>query len=305
MRLHEKRLAARYFLLSFAIGFLVLSVAAMTAVFFVPPKMSDGVTRGAGAAEIGSYLPTESDAFNVLLMLTGTDRNNDIFSLIRFDPVRGQVPVVVLPPETLTGSTGHLSTLNSLYEYAGIQNVASQIQDGMGVRVDRYVKLDGAGVVKLVDLLGGVHYRLGEPVKLKSTPAQPMLEPGEYQLSGNLFLELLEYDGYQGGESGRASAAAGLIAGAINEYGETVLSDEMDALFQRFVNIAATDISIVDYQGWISAGRFLARLDSTPAFTVSIQGERSGAFQAYTLSAATGRRIRELFSPQVEQAGAA
>ncbi len=40
--MNQKRLTVRYFLLSFAAGFLVLAVAAMLVVLFVPPRDAPG-----------------------------------------------------------------------------------------------------------------------------------------------------------------------------------------------------------------------------------------------------------------------
>lgn len=296
---HEKRITARYFLLSFAIGFLVLSVTAMLAVLFVPPEIG---ARGSGMQDYAlnsAYLPSVDDAINILLIVDSgsVPGKQETFLLIRFDPLHGQIPVTALPAGTLVGEAGDMTPLGGLYDYAGANHVKKCIAGGLGVAVDRFIKIDQPGVVRMVDLLGGVPFRLKEPVDLTEGPVQSIVPAGMQELSGSLFGSLICHTGYRGGEAGRAVEVGALVTALINEHMDVVLTEEADSLFEQLVNIAQTDISIVDYQKRKSSARFMAKLLGDPAFTVTISGNGNEAFGAFALSENTRTQLSQIYSP--------
>ena len=296
--MYEKKLTVRYFMLSFAIGFLLLSVAAMLVVLFIPPQMETGQTQQ-NTAEGTSYLPSNQEALNLLVVIEPKEGSQRVYALLRFDPARGQVPVAVLPAGTLLGAEGRMATLDSGYAYAGIRRAAVQIGEALGISVDRYLKLEISDTVELVDQLGGVLYRVKKRMVFDSPGAQTVLEPGPRQLSGGLFGEVLSYR-FPGGELERSNALGSLIASLINGHSGLLLTAEADLIFQSLVNMAETDISALDYQERKPAARFMVRLSPDGAFPVTLSGSGESTFGTFSLSEECCRQLATIFSPLPE-----
>lgn len=286
--MHEKRLAARYFMLSFAVGFLILSVAAMMAVLLIPPGMASAETPENRIS--GSYLPTNGDALTLLVLI---DEENAPLILLRFDPVRGQIPVTALPFGTLVGEKGSAVPVGTLYRTAGPGSAAAALEKTLGIEIDRRAQLDGGDVIRLADLLGGVHYQLREPVET----AGQRLDPGNYLLSGTLFYELMNYSGYRGGERSRCTAAAKLWTELINQNMDDVLSDETEGMSAQIMGMIRTDLSALDVQQRESAAEFMAQLMGEAAFAVEIDGTDMPEIGAYDLSEISRSQIAGIYSP--------
>ena len=295
MALYEKGLTVRYFILSFAIGFLLLSVSAMLVVLFIPPQMELGEVKQNAAEEI-SYLPSNQEALNLLVVIEPREKEERVYALLRFDPARGQVPVAVLPAGMLSGAKGRMATLDSAYAYAGVRRAAAQIGEALGISVDRYLRFEAQDVVELVDQLGGVLYRVKKRMVFDSPGAQTVLEPGPRQLSGSLFGEVLAYS-FPGGALERSSALGSLIASLLNEHSDLLLTAESDTIFESLVNRANTNISALDYQQRKPAARFMARLSPDGAFPVTLSGSSEGAYQTFSLSENCIRQLTAIFSP--------
>ncbi|MCI8622246.1 MAG: LCP family protein [Provencibacterium sp.] len=297
--MHEKKLTVRYFILSFAIGFLLLSVAAMLVVLFIPPQMETGQAQQNTADGI-SYLPSNQETLNLLLVVEPREGAQRLYALLRFDPARGQIPVAVLPPGTLVGAQGRLATVESAYTYAGIRRVAAQLEEALGIAVDRYLQLDVQDAVTLVDLLGGVQYRVKKRMVFNSAGTQTVLEPGPRQLSGNLFGEVLSYS-FPEGELERSSALGNLIASLLNDHSDLLLTAEADSVFQSLVNMGETNVSALDYQERKPAARFMARLSPDAAFSVRLSGQEEGTYGSFQLSEDCRRQLAAIFSPLPER----
>lgn len=296
---HEKGLTVRYFMLSFAIGFLLLSVVAMLVVLCIPPQLESGQAQQ-NAAEGVSYLPSNQEALNFLLVVEPQEGAERLYALLRFDPARGQVPVAVFPPGTLLGAQGRMATLESGFSYAGSRRAGQMLGEALGIEVHRYLRLTIPDTVELVDQLGGVLYRVKKRMVFDSGGTQTVLEPGPRQLSGSLFGEVLSYP-FPGGELERSSALGSLIASLINGHSDLFLSGEADVIFQSLVNLAETDLSAVDYQERKPAARFMARLAPDGAFAVTLSGSGESVYNTFSLSEDCCRQLTAIFSPLPER----
>ena len=303
--MHERRLTIRYFVLSFAIGFLVLSVAAMLVVLFIPPKMSAGVMPAEPeTTPLSGYLPAQEDAMNILVIVEPEEQDRqELFLLLRFDPQRGQVPVAALPAETLFGQGEQTVTLKSLYDYSGAGRVAGSLEKELSIQIGRYVRVNRQNVIDLVDLLGGVQFQLKETVSINESGRPTSMPAGSHQLSGSLFYELLTTNSYSGGEVGRGMSAARLLCALINQHGGALTGEEGDILFQQFVNMVQTDISAVDFQNFKPAAQFMEQLAGEPAFVVTLLGHSDNIQGTYTVADTTKQQLQEIFSPPERRTG--
>lgn len=300
--MHEKRITTRYFLLSFAIGFLVLSVTAMLVVLYIPPQMS--TEEYAPADEQGAYLPQNSDSKNFLAVISSPEAapEDDLFVLLRFDPVRGQLPVSVLPAGALFQTGPQSVSLGSVYRAIGTKPAAERITEELGIAIHHTVRLSRQNTVELVDRLGGVRYTAKKPISLSGESMQADIPAGENVLSGELFYNLLSYRGYEGGEAERCLMAAELVAAAINGSDGMFFGPEGDAAFKWFVNTVDTDINAVSYNELKPAASFLIKLRESPAAAIPISGQSRGSL--FYVSRETATALREAFSPPAEVARA-
>ena len=82
---------------------------------------------------------------------------------------------------------------------------------------------------------------------------------------------------WPGGELQRCATFAALMAEAVNYHLPLVLGEKSEILFKTAVNgCSSTDLSSLDYEQYLPAARFMARLEVSPAQPL----ELSGAFGA-------------------------
>lgn len=303
--MYQKRLTMRYFMLSFAAGFLILSVTAMLVVLFLPPQMSARQEDKARNAPAAGYLPTGADSRNLLFILssqgTGEMPGSETFVLIRFDPMRGAIPAAALPSglPLEMGSAGTQSlSLGRVYRSSGVRPAAERLAKALGVPIHGTARLTRQNIIDLVDVLGGVNYTLPSPVAFQGESMRVELPAQRQLLSGSLFYNLLSYTGYEGGEAARCALTAELCVALINEHFPMLLGPEADTVFQRFVNMAETDISAAEYERLKPAAQFLARLETAPAKVVAVEGSLRGS--DYLLTQNSQRLLQETFSQTAE-----
>jgi LCP family protein required for cell wall assembly len=105
------------------------------------------------------------------LLVVGTDYNYDVNSkerlnvegrtdsilLVRIDPARFKLTVLSIPRDSFVPIPGHgLQKINAAHVYGGIELLEQTIQALTGIKPDYYLKMNPVGMVKMVDLLGGV-----------------------------------------------------------------------------------------------------------------------------------------------------
>ena len=99
----------RVFLLTFALAALLLSLIMVGTVLAVQPTMPQNHTDELPAQE-PSYRPAASESLTMAIIGKNASGGASDFLLIRFNPQYGQVPLAVLPPETLVPYKGETMT---------------------------------------------------------------------------------------------------------------------------------------------------------------------------------------------------
>jgi LCP family protein required for cell wall assembly len=111
-------------------------------------------------------------AFTVLLM--GSDDDSKFQSdhvltqsmiLVRVDPATRHVTMLSIPRDLWVPlSSGGSAKIDAAYSYGGAEEAVATIQRDFGIRVDDWVWVGLAGLVKLIDYLGGVDVTTSNPV---------------------------------------------------------------------------------------------------------------------------------------------
>lgn len=286
----------RYFFLSFSAAFFVLSVLFLFLMTTVHPKTPEslGVVR---QQEKELYLPTSQDCMTVLLIGYKTGRTQaNSFVLARFDPVRGKVPLVVLPPQTLVQNGDKTETLRQVYEYGGADYARNALARTLGVPVHRYVRIHTDAFVACADAVGTVEFALPGDLTVQSGGVSAVLRAGTQLLDGQRVLAVVESGGAEQGELARCHLAGELAAAIVNQRIDVVQSTLVDKVFETVINLIDTDISYPDYDNCKAAAELLAQLSRNPAYSLPAAGEMEQNGERFALGDTFVAQVRQSFA---------
>src|SRR5438309_6551979 len=172
-RLHPVRIAA------LTLFCLILSGAAGAAAYFfpvvvagvgqtgqtvvVPPNRSPGVQAPAPSAAPGA-------PFTILLLGSDDDGKNkspltQSMILVRVEPATRHVTMLSIPRDLWVPlSTGGSAKIDAAYAYGGPAAAIATVQRNFHVHIDEYAWVGLKGLIKLIDLLGGVDLLITNPV---------------------------------------------------------------------------------------------------------------------------------------------
>ncbi len=274
MRKHET-LGNKYFYLSFAIAFFLLSVFFLFLTSTIRPKTPQpaGVNNNSIAQESGSFVPTKEHAITVLFIGSNAGITSaESYILVRFDPARGSVPIVVFPPQTMLQYGDKTETLSQIFEYGGVEASRTALSQTLGISVDRYVHMNTDVFVACANTIGNVEYDLPWDVPVEQGGMHIVLHQGKQLLDGKKVADIMGYKGYEGGELVRCQLAGNLTAAIVNQRIDIVESTLVDKVFEKIINLIDSDISYLDYDNRKQAAIFLASLRQDPAVSLPVTG---------------------------------
>ncbi|WP_312642004.1 LCP family protein [Hydrogenoanaerobacterium sp.] len=285
----------KYFVVTFAVAFLVLMMLAVVAVMTLQTK---GPTQqNTSQADLDDYyLPKAED--NLTVLLIGRDSEAvppNYFYLIRLDVESGELPVATLPAQTVVHYNGKSATLAELYTTSGAKAVKQGLGEMMGITVDRYVSFTAENLIRAVDMIGFVEYELPEALVYKNDNISISLAKGRQMVDGQKLYDILRFPNY-GDQHKRGSASSDLLAHYIDDRLETVLSPQADELFRKVINLTDTDLSFGDYDSRKEALRFLAKLSGKKALTVLVRGTFNASGDSFTFTQSTKELMQKLYS---------
>jgi anionic cell wall polymer biosynthesis LytR-Cps2A-Psr (LCP) family protein len=287
----------RYFVLSFLLSFVLLSVLLYGLMRVARPGAGRALAREPGAVPATAYLPTREDALSVLFVGLDPAGGADTFLLARFNPAGGSVPIAALPRETAILNHGKTETIAEVYRYGGADYLRARMTESLGVTIDRYVRMDGGAFVAAADAVGAVEFELPAALTTGAEGGMPVtLSAGMQLLDGAAAARIIQFSGYEGGEPARCAMVAELAAEAVNQRMDIVLSALMDNVFRTIVNLVDTDISYADYDDRKQAAAFLAKLGQEPAKPLPLVGGYNEDETIYTLSDTFVAELRQEFA---------
>jgi LCP family protein required for cell wall assembly len=175
-RLHPLRMAVLTFL-----G-LILSGLAGAAVYFYPvvaAGMGQTGQKVAGSSTVNAQptpgqtrIPNPGTAFTVLLLGSDDDSKFPVdhvltqsMILVRIDPVAKHVTMLSIPRDLWVPlSTGGTDKIDKAYSYGGPAAAIATVERNFHVQIDEYVWIGLKGLIKLIDLLGGVDVNVTNPI---------------------------------------------------------------------------------------------------------------------------------------------
>jgi len=134
------------------------------------------ITQAAGITEppLGSiaYRLKHKDAvpINILMLGYGGQENDapylsDTIMAVRLDPASGRVSMISIPRDLWVPiSTGGSDRIDVAYSYGGASAAIATVQMDFHVHVDDYVWIGLKGLIKVIDIVGGVDVVTSNPV---------------------------------------------------------------------------------------------------------------------------------------------
>ena len=161
------------------VGFLLAGLIGLTA-YFLPLFQSAStpiVTSGGGLINPVSG-PT--DPFTVLLLgsdddskFAGDQFNTQSMILVRVDPISKQATMMSIPRDLWTPIEGqrYMGKISTAYQAGGVQATIATVEQNFHVRIDDYIWIGLARLIKFIYSLGGVNLVVTNPVMDDFYPA--------------------------------------------------------------------------------------------------------------------------------------
>ncbi len=112
---------------------------------------------------------------------------SDTIMLLHFDPLKNRINLVSIPRDSYVNIPGYgFNKINAAYVLGGIDLTEKTIESVLGVNIDYYVVINTKGIIKLVDLLGGVTVNIDKDMYYvdKAQDLYINLKQGRQKLSG-------------------------------------------------------------------------------------------------------------------------
>ena len=153
-------------------------------------------------------------------LVNSFDGLSDSMLLLRFDPEKEKVSVLSIPRDTRVYIEGHgVRKINHANDYGGPALAAGVASELLGIKIDRYVRVNVQGVEKLIDALGGVTVNVPKDMKYNdfSQHLYIDLKKGIQHLDGDKAMQFLRYryDGY--GDISRVQRQQMLMRAAVEQ----------------------------------------------------------------------------------------
>lgn len=282
----NQKIARRSFALAFTVAFLLLSIG-----FLVMANLSASNTSPGTATQLDLtdpapvYQPDTSDVLTVLFIGASSENQTpETFLLVKFDPVQGGFPILVLPPETAVDNQGSVESLTEVYRFGGADYTRNTLAKTLNIPIHRYVRMDSAAFAACMDIVGSMEMELNKTMELDQNGATLQLQEGTQLLDGGRTASLIAHRDYPDGELERCMMIGEVASALINQRKDVALSTTVDKIFLYIINRVDSDISYADYENRKQAAAYLAELPGNPAAALKPVGSYSGQDNLFHLS---------------------
>lgn len=130
-------------------------------VVFILSKSDNANTDQESIPYISEYHPSKDENLSILLL--GCDQAEslpDLALLLYYDAPQGILYPIVLPTVTISTVNDRTDTLQGHYDYEGMRGGVNAMKSLFSIELDRFGRLQKAGIANMVDFLGGLPYHL-------------------------------------------------------------------------------------------------------------------------------------------------
>ncbi len=154
------------------LGFVLAGVGGLGAYFLpVAQTVTKSTTISEAVPNLNPIAPPK-EPFTVLLLGSDDDSkfvpdrlNTQSMILVRVDPTTKHVTMLSIPRDLWVPIPNHgYGKISWGYQYSGVQGAVKVVERNFKVHIDDYVWIGLNGLVKLIDMLGGVNVQVTNPV---------------------------------------------------------------------------------------------------------------------------------------------
>ena len=154
------------------VGFLLAGLIGLTA-YFLPLFQSASTPIATSGGGLIKPVSGPTEPFTVLLLgsdddskFAGDQFNTQSMILVRVDPITKQATMMSIPRDLWVPVEGqrYMGKISTAYQTGGVQATIATVETNFHVRVDDYIWIGLAGLIKVIDTLGGVNLVVTNPV---------------------------------------------------------------------------------------------------------------------------------------------
>jgi len=266
--------------------------------FWTEDISGNGTPEDTVAGQVGAQTDTELQApvitdsyarrenvYNFLVL--GVDRAanlSDVIMVVSYDIAEQNIHVLSLPRDTYINVGSSYHKLNAYFSASynrsasrgaeryrdAIEAMASFIENGLCIRLDRYICMDTAGFREIIDAIGGVDMEVPFDMDYED-PEQDLyihLKAGYQHLDGQKAEQFVRYrSGYLEGDIGRISAQRLFITALANQVKTKLDLSSVVSIAKTALQYVTTDLSVAEI-GYFAKNAFSVDMDNVTFTTL-------------------------------------
>lgn len=204
------------------------------------------------AAQTGSGV--SDDPF--YMMIIGSDsrydewgQRSDTNIVARVDPGNATITLISIPRDTAINLDGYGTVkFNAAYNYKGTAGSIQAASDLLGVSISHYAEIDFAGLVDLIDAVGGVD--IDVPMRIEDADAGDVtVEAGQQTLDGEHALVFARSRSYTTADFQRTTNQRLLVEAFVDKV-MGMPAPELPGIIQTAAGAVTTDMTVSDIIGY-------------------------------------------------------
>jgi len=206
---------------------------------------------------------------------TATGSRTDTMMLVSVDPETTQVSVLSLPRDTRTIIAGRenygYDKLGHAHAYGGPEMIVGTLTRLLNVPIHYYVRINSAGVARIIDLLGGVEIYVEKRMHYVD-PYQDLvidLQPGLQLLDGDKAVQYLRYRS-DGSDIDRIERQQKFIRAFKEQLFQLGTISKLPSILDEVVDCVDTNMTAGEM---LKYARLAAKLDGVDLETGTLPGE--------------------------------
>lgn len=247
---------------------------------------------------ITSDLPDASNNMIALFMLSEEKAANPTrYMIVSYQPAEEVIYCIPIR-SNMQGQVGYnYKTMDEFYSDGGVQSVLYAVEGAVGVKCDRYVKLDRESFVSMADAIGKVGVTCAYDVT--NPDGSILFAAGPHSMGGNDLYMYLNYDNAAYGEDYQSQVAGSTAVAIANSNLRGLAATVIQSYFTKLINTADTNLTLEDYTKRQQAFLFTSTESNNPAQYYIPYGEtKDGVF---VLSESSKTTILERLGIETEE----
>lgn len=230
---------------AFGIAFAFAVAAIIAFRWYLFPE--DSKLTGATQSGVEKFIPTAEHNFCSVVMIGDKPSGNpELFILLEYSAEENRIAVVPMPNGISIPAEGR--SLPNVCAAQGEGKVVSVLENALGITCDSYVRVDRAGFMSLVSMIGNVNYEVIKTMIIFDGAEAETLNTGTHRLAAESMFRLAMLAEYNEGESYRFSSIGQMFADLINQNYRTMDESFLYSCFNSILDDAqSTDLTEEKY----------------------------------------------------------